>query len=153
MKNPQNTHTHLLGEIKKYVAATGLTKAVLGVSGGIDSALVLKLLADAIGPKNVTALLMPENGVTRDENTSHSKQLCKFMGITYHTIPINKYLLDLLHLPWQPSRLAQMNTKARARSIILYNFANSENALVVGTSNKSELRIGYGTKFGDLACD
>jgi NAD+ synthase len=153
MKNPQNTYTHLLGEIKKFVTQANHKKVVLGVSGGADSALVLKLMADAIGPEKVTALIMPENGVTKDENTYHAKALCKFLKVQYNTIPINKYLLDLLQLPWQPSRLAQMNTKARARAQLLYNFANTNTALVVGTSNKSEIKLGYGTKFGDMACD
>jgi len=153
MKNPQNTYTHLLGEIKKFVKDSGHKKVVLGVSGGIDSALVLKLVADALGAENVTALIMPENGVTKDENTYHAKALCKFLKVPYNTIPINKYLLDLLQLPWRPTRLAQMNTKARARAQIQYNFANTETTLVVGTSNKSEIKLGYGTKFGDLACD
>lgn len=151
--NPQNTYTHLLSEIQKYFDEAGFKKAILGVSGGIDSALTLKLLVDALGASNVTALIMPENGVTKDENTFHARRLCEFLKAQHHIIAINKYLMDLLHLPWQPSRLAQMNTKARARALILYSFANTESALVVGASNKSELLLGYGTKFGDLACD
>jgi len=153
MKNPQNVHTHITAEVKKYFTTSGHTKAVLGLSGGIDSALTLKLLSDALGPQNVTALIMPETGVTKDENTFHAKGLCKYLQVKHHVVPINKYLLDLLHLPWKPSRLSQMNTKARARAIVLYNFSNTETALVVGASNKSELLLGYGTKYGDLAHD
>ncbi len=153
MQNPHNTYTHLISELKKYFAKSGYTKAVLGLSGGIDSALTLKLAIDTLGEDAVTALIMPEHGVTKDENTLHAKRLAAFLRVRSYTIPINKYLLDLLQLPWRPSELAQMNTKARARAIILYNFANTERALVIGSSNKSELLLGYGTKFGDLAAD
>lgn len=153
MKNPHNVYTHITSELEKFFKENKFKKAVLGVSGGIDSALTLKLLADTLGSENVTALLMPEYGVTKDENMSHAKKLCDFLEVTRHTVPINKYLLDLLQLPWQPSDTAQMNVKARLRGIILYNYANTNDALVVGSSNKSELLLGYGTKFGDLAAD
>jgi len=153
MKNPHNTYTRIISEIEKYFKENGFSKAVLGVSGGIDSALTLKLTTDAIGAENVTGLIMPEHGVTKDENVLHAKRLCDFLGAQRHVVPINKYLLDLLQLPWKPSDLAQMNVKARLRAIILYNYANTNNALVVGSSNKSELLLGYGTKFGDLAAD
>ena len=153
MQNPHNTYTHLISHLKKFFTEAGYTKAVLGLSGGIDSALALKLTIDTLGEENVTALIMPEHGVTKDENTMHAKRLAAFLHVRNYSIPINKYLLDMLQLPWRPSELAQINTKARARAIILYNFANTERALVIGTSNKSELTLGYGTKFGDLACD
>ena len=153
MKNPQNTYTKLLSLISKYFKENKFKKAVIGVSGGIDSAVVLKLLVDSLGEENVTALIMPEHGVTKDENNIHAKRLCEYLKVHKHTIPINKYLMDLLQLPWKPSELAQINTKARARAIILYNFANTNKALVTGTSNKSELILGYGTKHGDLAAD
>lgn len=153
MLNPHNTYTKILSQIAKYFEESGFHKAVLGVSGGVDSALTLKLLVDALGPEHVTGLIMPEHGVTRDENTAHAKALCTFLEAENYILPINKYLQDLLHLPWKPSGLAQMNTKARIRSVICYNYANTQHALVVGTSNKSELMLGYGTKFGDLACD
>jgi NAD+ synthase len=153
MKHPHNTYTRIVSEIEKYFKENGFKQAVLGVSGGIDSALTLKLLTDALQAENVTGLIMPEHGVTKDENILHAKRLCDFLGAKKFTIPINKYLLDLLQLPWKPSDLAQMNVKARLRAIILYNYANTNNALVVGSSNKSELLLGYGTKFGDLAAD
>lgn len=148
-----NVYTKIVSQTKKYFEEYGFKKAVLGVSGGIDSALTLKLLVDALGPKNVTAILMPEHGITKSENVSHAKALCGFLDVNFFMVPINKYLLDFLQLPWRPNHVAQMNTKARIRAVILYNFANTENALVVGTSNKSELKLGYGTKFGDLAAD
>lgn len=153
MQNPHNVYTKLISQISKFFEENGFKKAVLGISGGIDSALTLKLLTDALKPENVTGLIMPEYGVTQDENTSHARVLCDFLGVENHTVPINRYLQDLTLLPWKPSNLAQMNTKARIRGVILYNYANTNHSLVVGSSNKSELMLGYGTKFGDLACD
>ncbi len=148
-----NTYTKILAEIHKYFKTYGFEKAVIGVSGGIDSAVSLKLTVDALGAENVTALLMPEKGVSLEENYMHAKTLCQFLKVEFFTVPLNKFLTDFLALPWKPSDLAQINIKARVRMSILYNFANTKNALVIGTSNKTELFLGYGTKYGDLAAD
>lgn len=149
----QETYNKIIGGIQRYFKQNGFENAVIGVSGGVDSALCLKLTVDALSRNNVTALLMPEKGVSSEENLLHSKTLCEYLKIEYYQIPINKYLTDFLILPWKPSDLAQINTKARTRMTILYNFANTRNALVIGTSNKTEMLIGYGTKFGDFAAD
>lgn len=148
-----NIYTKIIAGIQNYFKEAKYEKAVIGVSGGIDSALCLKLAVDALGPNNVTALLMPEKGISSDENFMHAKTLCQFLQVVHFSIPINKYLTDFLALPWKPNELAQINIKARIRMIVLYNFANTKNTLVLGTSNKTELALGYGTKFGDLAGD
>lgn len=148
-----NTYTKLVAGIHKYFKLSKLERAVIGVSGGVDSALCLKLTVDALGPENVTGLMMPEKGVSSEENLLHAKMLCKYMMVENHVIQINKFLTDFMTMPWKPSNLAQMNTKARVRMTVLYNYANTKNALVIGTSNKTELKLGYGTKHGDLAAD
>lgn len=148
-----NIYTKIIAGIHKYFKEAKVDGAVIGVSGGIDSALCLKLTVDAIGANRITAILMPEKGVSSEENVQHAKALCKFLKVENHTISINKFLTDYLSFPWKPNNLAQINTKARVRMIILYNFANTGNALVIGTSNKTELALGYGTKHGDLAAD
>lgn len=152
-KSMQNTYSKIIAGIQKYFKEAQIGQAVIGVSGGVDSALCLKLVVDAIGAENVTAVTMPEKGVSSDENLLHARTLCQFLNVNYYNVPINKYLTDFLSLPWKPSELAQINTKARVRMVMLYNFANSRNALVIGTSNKTELALGYGTKYGDLAAD
>jgi len=149
----QDTHKQLVSGIREFFQQSAHKKAVLGLSGGLDSALTLKLTVDALGSENVAAILMPENGVTRFENNTHAKALCQFLRTEYYYQPINSFMLDYSALPWKQNETAFINTKARIRATILYNYANTKQALVVGTSNKSELILGYGTKYGDLASD
>ena len=146
-------YNSLVNGLKKYFTQHHFKRGVLGVSGGVDSALTLKIAADALGAENVTALLMPELGLTKQENIDHAKTLCQFLGVNFYFQPINNYLTDFGLVPWKPASLAHMNTKARIRAVLLYSFANTERALVLGTSNKSETLLGYGTKYGDLAAD
>ncbi len=146
-------YDRLVKGVRDFFQKNNLKRGVLGLSGGVDSALTLKIAVDALGGDNITALLMPELGLTKQENIDHSKLLCQFLNVNCFYQPINSFLSDFTALPWRPTPHAHMNTKARIRSVILYNFANSENAIVLGTSNKSELLLGYGTKYGDLAAD
>lgn len=146
-------YSNLVKGVKDYFAHNRFKRGVVGLSGGVDSALVLKIAVDALGTENVTAIMMPELGLTRQDNIDHSKILCQFFGVSCFYQPINSLVMDFAIVPWKPTSVAQMNTKARARMVLLYNYANTENALVLGTSNKSELLLGYGTKFGDMAAD
>ena len=141
----------LIRKTKEFFIKSGRFKAVVGLSGGIDSAVVLKILVEALGAENVTALIMPEEGLS--EYTDDAVSLAKSLSVKSYVIEINKYIDCLSGLAWDESELARVNTKARVRMILLYNFANSHNALVAGTSNKSEIMLGYGTKHGDIACD
>ncbi|MFA5829877.1 MAG: NAD+ synthase [Candidatus Gracilibacteria bacterium] len=149
----EQIYQQLIKGIQEYFAKTGLSHVVIGISGGIDSALTLKLAVDALGPEKVTALSMPELGVSAQINIEHAYKLCEALEVTFFSQPINPFLIDFARLPWKPSKLAQQNTKARIRAVLLYNYANTTEALVLGTSNKSEILLGYGTKYGDLAAD
>lgn len=149
----EHMHHSIVKGLKTFFASTGLHRGVVGVSGGVDSALTLKLAVDALGAENVSAIIMPEIGLTSSTNIDHAKALCEFFGVKYHYVPINSLLQSFNTAPWKPNRLAQMNTKARVRAVLLYSYANSENAIVLGTSNKSETLLGYGTKYGDMAAD
>lgn len=151
--NCEQVYQNIINEIQNYFRNSNFKKGVLGVSGGLDSSVVLKLAVDALGPENVTALLMPETSVTSQENISHAKILCEFLQVQNFTHPINPYMLTYATVPWKQGETAYINTKARVRATILYNYANTFGALVLGTSNKSELMLGYGTKHGDLASD
>ncbi len=149
----EQMHRSLVEGLRSFCMKQGIHKAVLGLSGGVDSALTLKIAVDALGSDNVTALMMPEIGLSHTTNIEHSKSLCAFFGVKNYQIAINGLLQDFNTAPWKPSRLAQMNTKARVRAVLLYSYANTENTLVLGTSNKSEILLGYGTKYGDMAAD
>jgi NAD+ synthase len=149
----KSTYYQLLEEIRHFFKRNHVHKAVLGLSGGIDSAVCLKLLTTALQSKNVTAIIMPEEGLTKDKNTQDAVKLAKKLKVKHFVVDINPFLDALNSIPWKQSKLALMNTKARVRAVLLYNYANSNNSLVVGTSNKSEILLGYGTKYGDAAAD
>ncbi len=96
---------------------------------------------------------MPEKGLTKEKNIEDALDFAKKLKVKHFVVDINPFLDTFNRVPWKQSKIALMNTKARIRAILLYNYANSNNSLVVGTSNKSELMLGYGTKYGDLAAD
>lgn len=149
----KKTYNRLIKGIKQYFNKNNFKKAVIGVSGGLDSALSLFLVARAIGNNNVMALIMPEKGCTLKKDVDDAIQFCKKLGVSYKIIEINRFLDEFKRLPWQRNKISEINLKARVRAVILYNYANANNALVIGTSNKSELMLGYFTKYGDGACD
>jgi len=154
MTNMQKTYSNLIKGIRQYFEKNNLKKAVIGLSGGIDSSLSAFLVAKAIGPKNLLGLIMPEIGVSSKESTEYAKKLAELIGISYSIIPINSFLAPYKKsLKWKENKIAIINTKARTRANILYNYANTHNAIVIGTSNKSEMMLGYFTKYGDGACD
>ena len=139
-----------LAEKVRKVGAKGL---VLGVSGGIDSAVVLRLCARAIGKDKVLALLMPEKDSPIGD-FEDSKELCNDEGVRFKVIDITDPVEAFKKaIGGRIDRRYLANIKARCRMIVLYHCANSEWRLVVGTSNKSELLIGYFTKFGDGGAD
>jgi len=143
----------LLDEIKSFFKRNHRNKATVGLSGGLDSAVTLKLCADALQAKNVTAILMPETGLTSKKNIDDALSFARKLRVKNFVVEINPFLECYNNLPWKQSKVALMNTKARVRAVLLYNYSNSNNSLVAGTSNKSELLLGYGTKYGDLAAD
>jgi NAD+ synthase len=149
----QQTYEQIIKGIKDHFAASGLSRAVLGISGGLDSSLTLKLAVDALGPEKVTGISMPERGVSAPLNADHAKKLCLALGAEFYNVPINQFAANYSKLPWGTKPIAGQNVKARVRMVLLYHFANCNDAMVLGTSNKSELMLGYGTKYGDLAAD
>lgn len=139
-----------LAEKLRKVGANGF---VLGVSGGVDSAVVLRLCARAIGKSKVLALLMPEKDSAADD-LKDGKMLCELEGVTYRVVdmaaPVEAFKKSIGE---RIDKKSLANIKARCRMIALYHYANTDWRLVVGTSNKSELLVGYFTKFGDGGAD
>ena len=150
--NTKEIHKKITEGIKKYFSGHRIKKAVIGLSGGIDSSLSAKLVADAIGAKNVHGIIMPVKGLSSEENIKDAVDLCKLIGISHSIIYINEFVEDFEKLEWQ-SKIAKMNAASRIRAAILYHYANTHSALVIGTSNKTEIMLGYFTKYGDGAVD
>ena len=151
----ESVYLTLLEKIRKYFSGAGIGKAVIGLSGGVDSALVAALAADALGAENVHGIMMPSEFST-SHSISDSEQLAANLGISSETIPIRPLydaaMASMGHFfadgKWTT---AQENIQARIRGLILMAYSNKFNALVLNTSNKSELSCGYGTLYGDLA--
>ena len=101
--------------------------------------------------KNVRALIMPEKGLSKREDVRDAVGLCKKLKVNYKIIEIGLILKNFKKV--KQNKNSWINLKPRIRMIILYNYANANNALVIGTSNKTELKLGYFTKHGDGACD
>ncbi len=139
--------------LEKFFQKAGFQKAVVGLSGGVDSALTAKLAVIALGKENVTGILMPNVGVNSDHSVSDANAWAKELGIERHTVPIQSFLENYKALPWNESEVAQMNLQARVRMTILYHYANSHGALVLGTGNRTEEVLGYFTKYGDGGAD
>ncbi len=134
--------------LKDYVEKCGFSTVVLGLSGGIDSALVAYLAKEALGAKNVYAYMLPSE-FTSEESLTDAQELATKLGINYETITI-KDLHDVMRkLIPDLNPLADENLQPRLRANILMAKANSLNAMLLSTSNKSEIAVGYSTLYGD----
>lgn len=143
----------LVGFLRDYVQRSGAQGVVVGLSGGLDSAVVMALCAEALGPRRVLGLLMPaEDSDPRDAR--HARLAAQKWGVPVEEVPIQGLVDALLaSCKHKPTSLARANARARARMLVLYHHANSLGRLVAATGNKSELLVGYFTKHGDGAGD
>lgn len=152
MKDYSKIITKLIKFLQTEVQKRGFQSVVFGLSGGIDSAVVAVLCKKAFGT-NIQGLLMPSLQSSKS-SLEDALELCKAFDISYSILPLEKpqqgFLETLEGLENNPARIG--NLCARIRMIYLYDYAFANNALVIGTSNKSEILLGYGTIFGDLAC-
>ncbi|MEX1157888.1 MAG: NAD+ synthase [Thermomicrobiales bacterium] len=145
----------LADDIATWIAAqvrgAGLTGAVVALSGGVDSAVVSGLCARALGPENVLGLVIPIHSNTTD--AEHGEETARAWGIEFRTVDLSR-VYDALTAALPPgSDLANANIKPRLRMIALYHHANTLGRMVVGTGNRSELMVGYYTKYGDGGTD
>ncbi|MBQ7978452.1 MAG: NAD+ synthase [Candidatus Methanomethylophilaceae archaeon] len=140
--------------IKSTVTKAGAKGVVIGLSGGIDSAVATKLCADALGPENVLNVFMPSR-VTPPEDYKVTSELSTLWGTEFRVVDVQPAVdaLAAVLLSDAETPLERGNISARCRMIVLYNLAKKRQYLVVGTSNQSEIMMGYFTKFGDGACD
>lgn len=147
-------HDALVLGLKDYFGKLGLRTAILGLSGGIDSAVTAALAAAALGPEAVTGLLLPSR-FSSDHSVNDARQLAENLGIRHHVLPIEPGYQALLGLvePYFEGRhfdVTEENIQARIRGISLMAFSNKLGHILLNTTNKSEMAVGYGTLYGDL---
>ena len=138
----------LTGFIGDSIAKAGMSRAVVGLSGGIDSAVSAYLSAKALGADNVLALRMPYK-TSSASSLSDAEAVIEDLGLPHLTLPITDMADPLIQRFPQMSRLRQGNIMARMRMIALYDQSAAWNGLVMGTSNKTEFLLGYSTIYGD----
>ncbi len=147
-------HDGIVMGIKDYFGKLGFKRAILGLSGGIDSAVTAVLAARALGPNNVRAVLMPSE-FSSDHSINDARNLAMNLGIQYDIIPIQpafesfKGLLGP-HFAGTKFGLAEENIQARTRGVLLMALSNKFGNILLNTSNKSEAAVGYGTLYGDM---
>jgi NAD+ synthase (glutamine-hydrolysing) len=150
----QLIHDALVLGIRDYFAKMNFSKAILGLSGGVDSALVLALAVRALGAENVLPVLMPSE-FSSQHSIDDSVALCKNLGCTYEIISIKKGFESMLEtlkpvFGDAPFNVAEENIQARLRAVILMGIANKKGYILLNTTNKSEAAVGYGTLYGDM---
>jgi NAD+ synthase len=147
-------YKHLSNFIKYEVLKAGVNSVVLGLSGGIDSAVSCYLATNALGKDNVTALIMPYESSSA-ASMDDALAVVNTLGISHYIIDItkqiNEYFAKEGNAENEGLRIRKGNKMARERMSILYDYSYKLNSLVLGTSNKSELLLGYGTLYGDMA--
>lgn len=150
----EKIHQALVLGIRDYFVKMGFSKAILGLSGGVDSALVLVLAAEALGAENVVPVMMPSHFST-DHSVSDSEVLAANLGINPLKIPITGIYDSFIaatapSFAGKPFSVAEENIQARSRGTLLMALSNKHGYILLNTSNKSELAVGYGTLYGDM---
>lgn len=140
----------LVDFLREEVHKVGFSRVVLGLSGGIDSAIVAYLAAKAFGPENVLGIMMPYKTSSK-ESIEHAKMVIDDLGIDSKLIEITPMVEPYFEMNPDMDGLRRGNRMARERMCILFDYSAKEKALVLGTSNKTELLLGYSTQFGDGA--
>jgi len=138
--------------LRDYTAKCGFRDVVLGLSGGIDSAVTAALAADALGPAHVTGVAMPTR-YSSDHSLRDAAEVARNLGIAYHVLPIDdvfQQYLDVLKGTLPASDIAEQNLQARTRGAVLMAFSNTLGSMLLSTGNKSELAVGYCTLYGDM---
>lgn len=154
--DPAAVERKLESFISRKVRQAGATGVVLGLSGGIDSSVVAALCAKALGAKKVLGVSMPESNASDPQDADDAREMAKMLGIALKVLDIAPCLEGLrrgLVDYSSGARLPNANLRPRVRMVVLYYYANLNNRLVAGCSNRSELRTGYFTKHGDGASD
>src|SRR5512133_2894570 len=148
--NTDVAHRILTGFIKSEVTRVGFSKAVIGLSGGIDSALSFALAVEALGNENVLAVRMPYKSSSAD-SLEHAEMLIEQFEAPSETLEITNMVEPLFATDPNMSKQRRGNIMARQRMIVLDDCSETFKGLVIGTSNKTEILLGYSTLWGDMA--
>jgi len=149
--NPESTRSIITTFIRAEIAKASYERAVIGLSGGLDSALACYLTVEALGPQNVRAVCMPY-ATSAPESLEHARLVIERLGLQSLTIPITEMVEPLFNRYPTMNPVRRGNVMARARMIILFDQSEDFHGLVVGTGNKTEILLGYTTLYGDSAC-
>jgi NAD+ synthase len=150
------TTAKIVNFIRSSILGSGATGAVIGLSGGIDSALTAYLTVEALGKDKVLGLMLPEKGISTQTDIDDAVEIAKILGIDHNIIEISNVLSSFssaIPVFDRNTKTPNGNLKARSRMCILYYHANLMNRMVIGTGNKTELLLGYFTKYGDGGVD
>ncbi len=146
-------YSTLIQKLHEFAKKEQMERAVIGLSGGLDSAVAYMIAVRAFGPQNVTVLSLPEIGLTSNDDIDHAKRLSEHFNSPYHYQPINNFLVDFSFVTWDKTDEANHKLRAHIRAVLLSYFAKSHGCLILGTANKSDLQIGYGNKEGEWIGD
>ena len=148
--NKDFVHKILVEFIRDETRNAGFQKGIVGLSGGVDSAVCAFLAAEALGHENVTAVMMPYR-TSSPESLSDAEEVVTALGIHSEVVDISPMVDPFLDRAGIRDKIRSGNVMARQRMIVLYDVSSREKGLVLGTSNKTEILLGYGTLFGDMA--
>lgn len=149
--NNDHVRELLTGFLRDESRNAGFERAVVGVSGGVDSAVAVTLAAEALGKDNVLGLLLPSSSSSPSSGRDAAALLAG-LGVRSETVEITPMVEAFLRSVPDADRLRKGNLMARSRMIVLFDRSARDRAIVVGTSNKTEILLGYGTLYGDTAC-
>jgi NAD+ synthase len=142
--------TQLVAFVEKEVGGSGLNAGVVGLSGGLDSSVSASITVRALGPENVVLVIMPHE-VSSESSIEDALKVAEWLGVEPLLVPITEMTGGFPGFD-DLDRIRAGNIMARMRMIVLYDLSAKHRGLVIGTSNKSEILLGYGTLYGDTAC-
>lgn len=154
--NPQKEAGRIERFISRFFKEAGADWAIVGMSGGVDSSVVASLAARALGGRSVLGISLPESGVTDPHDVADAREVAGSLGMRFRAIeisPVVQSLVNILPDKTGENPLPTANLKPRIRMAVLYYYANLMNGIVLGCGNRSEIRAGYFTKFGDGGAD
>jgi NAD+ synthase len=155
--DPDETVDRIIRFLKTHAERTGVRHLIVGMSGGLDSSVTAALCSEAVGGEKTLGFCLPEAETRNPKNVKEAEEVARKFGIRFKSLditPLVQGASNLLRITKKKGNVVPYgNLKARVRAMILYYFANINRGLVVGTGDKSEIMLGYFTKYGDGACD